>query len=67
VRGADGDDDRRRSADRRGALAAWAEGLAGRRDETRGRGRPRFALYGRVSTEDWQDPVTSRRGSCSRR
>jgi phage-related minor tail protein len=20
----------------------------------------RFALYGRVSTEDWQDPVTSR-------
>ena len=42
------------------ALAAWAEGLTDRRDETRGRGRPRFAVYGRVSTEDWQDPVTSR-------
>jgi hypothetical protein len=26
----------------------------------RGRGRLRFAFYGRVSTEDWQDPVTSR-------
>src|SRR4249920_1526773 len=25
-----------------------------------GRGGPRFAFYGRVSTEDWQDPVTSR-------
>ena len=25
-----------------------------------GRGRLRFAFYGRVSTEDWQDPVTSR-------
>ncbi|HEX2819470.1 MAG TPA: recombinase family protein [Streptosporangiaceae bacterium] len=24
------------------------------------RGCPRFAFYGRVSTEDWQDPVTSR-------
>ena len=24
------------------------------------RGRPRFAFYGRVSTEDHQDPVTSR-------
>ena len=23
-------------------------------------GRPRFVFYGRVSTEDWQDPVTSR-------
>ncbi len=42
------------------ALAAWAKGLAGRRDEMRGRGRLRFAFYGRVSTEDWQDPVTSR-------
>ena len=42
------------------ALAAWAEGLAGRRDEVRGRGCLRFAFYGRVSTEDWQDPVTSR-------
>ncbi|MDT7762242.1 MAG: site-specific recombinase, partial [Mycobacterium sp.] len=26
----------------------------------RGRGCLRFAFYGRVSTEDWQDPVTSR-------
>jgi hypothetical protein len=42
------------------ALAAWAEGLAGHRAETRGRGCLRFAFYGRVSTEDWQDPVTSR-------
>ena len=25
-----------------------------------GRGGLRFAFYGRVSTEDWQDPVTSR-------
>jgi site-specific DNA recombinase len=25
-----------------------------------GRGGVRFAFYGRVSTEDWQDPVTSR-------
>ena len=25
-----------------------------------GRGCLRFAFYGRVSTEDWQDPVTSR-------
>jgi site-specific DNA recombinase len=44
----------------RDALAAWAKGLAGRRHEMRGRGRLRFAFYGRVSTEDWQDPVTSR-------
>jgi site-specific DNA recombinase len=42
------------------ALAAWAEGLASRRGETRGRRCLRFAFYGRVSTEDWQDPVTSR-------
>jgi DNA invertase Pin-like site-specific DNA recombinase len=42
------------------ALAAWAEGLANRRGETRGRRCLRFAFYGRVSTEDWQDPVTSR-------
>ena len=42
------------------ALAAWAEGLASRRGETLGRRCLRFAFYGRVSTEDWQDPVTSR-------
>ena len=41
-------------------LASWAEGLAGRRAERRGRGCLRFAFYGRVSTEDWQDPVSSR-------
>jgi site-specific DNA recombinase len=42
------------------ALAAWAEGVAVRRAGVRGRGCLRFAFYGRVSTEDWQDPVTSR-------
>jgi site-specific DNA recombinase len=41
-------------------LAVWAQGLAGRRGEVRGRGSLQFAFYGRVSTEDWQDPVTSR-------
>ncbi len=40
-------------------LAAWAESLS-RREGTCGRGCLRFAFYGRVSTEDWQDPVTSR-------
>jgi hypothetical protein len=49
--------DRRTGGD---ALAAWAEGLAARRQGMRGRGCVRFAFYGRVSTEDWQDPVTSR-------
>ena len=44
----------------RNTLAAWAESLAGRRGGVRGRGCLRFAFYGRVSTEDWQDPVTSR-------
>jgi hypothetical protein len=43
-----------------GVLAAWAEGLAGRRDGARGRGCPRFVFYRRVSTEDWQDPESSR-------
>jgi site-specific DNA recombinase len=42
------------------ALAQWAD-LTGRRSRgVAGRGRLRFAFYGRVSTEDWQDPVTSR-------
>jgi len=40
-------------------LASWAEGLSGRAAR-RSRGRLGFAFYGRVSTEDWQDPVTSR-------
>jgi len=40
-------------------LGSWAEHLAGRaRNDARG--CLRFAFYGRVSTEDWQDPVTSR-------
>jgi site-specific DNA recombinase len=42
-----------------GGLAAWAE-ASGRRPSGRARGSLRFAFYGRVSTEDWQDPVTSR-------
>ena len=38
-----------------------APGAAGRRRVTgHRRGDLRFAFYGRVSTEDWQDPVTSR-------
>jgi hypothetical protein len=41
-------------------LASWAEGLASRREGVRGRRCLRFAFYGRVSTEDWQDPVMSR-------
>jgi len=41
-------------------LASWAEGLASRGQGIRGRGCLRFVFYGRVSTEDWQDPVTSR-------
>ena len=38
---------------------AWAARL-GRRDSDPAGGSQRFAFYGRVSTEDWQDPVTSR-------
>ena len=41
-------------------LAAWAEGTGRRRAGERARGGLGFAFYGRVSTEDWQDPVTSR-------
>ena len=52
-----------RSLDRSGAggdvLSSWAEKLSGRAGE-RARGMLGFAFYGRVSTEDWQDPVTSR-------
>jgi site-specific DNA recombinase len=52
-----------RSRDRSGTggdvLSSWAEKLSGRAGE-RARGMLRFAFYGRVSTEDWQDPVTSR-------
>ena len=41
-------------------LALWAETTGRRRAAGRGLGGLRFAFYGRVSTEDWQDPVTSR-------
>ena len=41
-------------------LVAWAEGASRRRAGGPARGGLRFAFYGRVSTEDWQDPVTSR-------
>ena len=40
-------------------LSSWAEKLSGHAGK-RARGVLRFAFYGRVSTEDWQDPVTSR-------
>jgi site-specific DNA recombinase len=43
-----------------GGLAEWAEATGRRRGEVAGRGGLRFAFYGRVSTEDHQDPVTSR-------
>ena len=48
-----------------GGLTGWAERSAVRRAGrlTAGGllpGRLRFVFYGRVSTEDWQDPVTSR-------
>ena len=42
------------------ALALWAERTGIRRAAASGRGGVQFAFYGRVSTEDWQDPVTSR-------
>jgi len=41
-------------------LEAWAERAGRRRAARHGLGGLRFAFYGRVSTEDWQDPVTSR-------
>jgi hypothetical protein len=41
-------------------LASWAQGLGQGRAAAPGKGSMRFAFYGRVSTEDWQDPVTSR-------
>ena len=41
------------------ALETWAERTGRRRAAGHGRAR-RFAFYGRVSTEDWQDPVMSR-------
>src|SRR4029077_262074 len=43
-----------------GGLEEWAERFGRCRPGFPPRGRQRFAFYGRVSTEDWQDPVTSR-------
>jgi site-specific DNA recombinase len=48
-----------RSARGGDVLAEWAQSLTGQ-TAGRHRGRLRFVFYGRVSTEDWQDPVTSR-------
>src|SRR5271170_1390373 len=42
------------------ALVSWAERTARWDRRPAGRGVLRFVFYGRVSTEDWQDPVTSR-------
>jgi hypothetical protein len=44
----------------RDGLLAWAERSGRRRAAQPCRGGLRFAFYGRVSTEDHQDPVTSR-------
>src|SRR6478752_2048966 len=41
-------------------LAAWAGASGLQRANGSESGALRFAFYGRVSTEDWQDPVTSR-------
>ena len=41
-------------------LVSWAERTARGDRRMAGLGRLRFVFYGRVSTEDWQDPVTSR-------
>ena len=41
------------------ALAAWAERTGRGAMAEPGSGGLRFVFYGRVSTEDWQDPVTS--------
>jgi site-specific DNA recombinase len=43
-----------------GMLAVWAGHSRRGQPGARARGGLRFAFYGRVSTEDWQDPVTSR-------
>jgi site-specific DNA recombinase len=43
-----------------GGLVAWAEESGRRQAGGPARGGLRFVFYGRVSTEDWQDPVTSR-------
>ena len=43
-----------------GGLAAWAGAAGRKRASGDARGGLRFVFYGRVSTEEWQDPVTSR-------
>jgi DNA invertase Pin-like site-specific DNA recombinase len=43
-----------------GGLLAWAERSGRRQGRGCRSGGLRFAFYGRVSTEDWQDPVSSR-------
>ena len=48
-----------------GGLVGWAERSALRRagnpvNGSQAPGRLQFVFYGRVATEDWQDPVTSR-------
>ena len=43
-----------------GGLLTWAERSGCRQGRGRGSGGLRFVFYGRVSTEDWQDPVSSR-------
>ena len=48
------------------ALVAWAEESGRRRAGGPARGGLRFVFYGRVSTEDWQDPSHRGRGSGSR-
>ena len=47
-------------AARADGLVAWAEASGHRQGKRHAEGGLRFAFYGRVSTEDWQDPVTSR-------
>lgn len=42
-----------------GGLLEWAERTGRRQVMAPGRGGLRFAFYGRVSTEDYQDPLTS--------
>jgi Resolvase, N terminal domain len=48
------------AAGKGGGLVAWAERSGRHRSAGASREVLRFAFYGRVSTEDWQDPVTSR-------
>jgi DNA invertase Pin-like site-specific DNA recombinase len=43
-----------------GGLLTWAERSGCRRGARHGSGGLRFVFYGRVSTEDWQDPESSR-------